>query len=217
MNTTIRYMKIVIVILFLIGYLPLKVLGAAAPTSSLYDRYPQSVSYYYGVTMNNPLLDLFTLKNLSRWPEHIQSLEYAHTLSEQNFLRRLVSPLVGVVQVAGNLTIRDGSDEPRIYELDPNITFRWANLPWNHYVNTSFAIAEGISYASSVPAIEKKGTNNAKRLLNYLMLEATFAPPRYPRVQLLVRIHHRSGAFGLYQAGNSGSNDVGLGVRYLFD
>src|SRR5579862_5499843 len=179
-----------------------------ASGQALYDQYPQSFLYYYGISSDDPLTRIMQ-GNFRRWPEHIQSLELAHTLSEQNFLRRLVSPLVGVVQIAGNLTQRVGSRQPTIYEFDPYLMFRWANLPWNDYVNTSFAIGEGISYTTAVPAMEKKYSDNAKRLLNYLMLEATVAAPNYPRLQLVARIHHRSGAYGLYHAGNTGSNDVG--------
>lgn len=182
----------------------------------LYDQYPWAATYYYGFTVSNGLFQILS-GNMNRWPEHIQSIELAHTLSEQNFLRRLVNPLVGVVQLAGNFTVRVGSREHTIYEFDPYLAFRWANLPWNHYLNTSLAIGEGVSYATSVPSLEKKANKDTKRFLNYLMLEATFAAPQYPRVQLIARIHHRSGAFGLYHAGNTGSNAVGLGLRYLFD
>lgn len=183
----------------------------------LYDKYPWSILYYYGVTEDDTLLHVLTLTGLDRWPEHIQSLEVARTLDENNFLRRFFNPIVGVVQVAGNITIRNGENQNQIYEFDPYVIFRWANLPWNNYVNTSLALAEGVSYDSSVPAIEKRNNDNTKRFLNYLMFEATFALPDYPRLQLVARVHHRSGAYGLYHAGNSGSNDVGLGVRYLFD
>lgn len=182
----------------------------------LYDRYPYSLMYYYGVTVSNPLGNIFIGK-INRWPEHIQSLEFAYTLDEENFLRRFLSPIVGVVQVAGNVTYRVGSNESNIYEFDPYIIFRWANLPWNNYVNTSFAFAEGVSYDTSYPYLEKRNNDNAKRFLNYLMFEVTLANPNMPRLQLLARIHHRSGAYGLYHAGNTGSNDVGIGIRYLFD
>ena len=203
----------------------LPMLATAAPNSTnnldlhgqkLYDTYPWMLTYYYGVTATNGLMQIFG-GNFDRWPEHIQSAELAKTLDEDNFLRRLVSPLVGVVQLAGDFTVRTGSREHTIYEFDPYIAFRWANLPWNNYVTTSLAIGEGISYDSSVPAVEKRQNQNTKRLLNYLMLEATFALPQYPQLQLVARIHHRSGAYGLYHAGNTGSNVIGLGVRYLFD
>lgn len=183
---------------------------------TFYDQHPWSLMYYYGITVSDPLVRVFE-GEIHRWPEHIQSVELAKTLDQDNFLRRLVNPVVGVVQLAGNATVRTGSNESRIYEFEPYVTFRWANFPWNPYVNTSLALGEGVSYASSVPAIEKKDNSNTKRLLNYLMFEATFAPSSYPQLQFVARIHHRSGAYGLYRAGNTGSNDIGIGIRYLFD
>lgn len=183
---------------------------------SLYDLYPNSVMYYYGITGSDALVRIFQ-GNFHRYPEHIQSIAFAHTLAQDNFLRRIVEPLVGVVQIAGNVTVRNGSNEPKIYEFDPYIMFRWDNLPWNNFINTSFGLGEGVSFDTSIPAIEKGENNNTKRFLNYLVFEATFADPNYPRWQLVTRIHHRSGAYGLYHAGNTGSNDIGLGIRYLFD
>ncbi len=199
---------------------PLSAMSAIPVTypegQKLYDQYRWSAMYYYGITGSDALARM-AYGTFHRWPEHVQALELTRTLREDNFLRRLVSPLVGVVQLAGNVAVRSGSNEHTIYEFNPYLAFRWANLPWNHYINTSLAIGEGISYATSVPSLEKKANEDTKRLLNYLMLEATFASPRYPRLQLVARVHHRSGAFGLYHAGNTGSNVLGLGIRYLFD
>lgn len=206
--------------LFLLGGI-LPAISNAAPLTypidqKLYDQYRWAATYYYGQTVSNPLIHIFE-GHMKRWPEHIQSLELAYTLNEENFLRRLVKPLVGIVQVAGNVTVRYGKNEDTIYEFDPYLMFRWANLPWNKYLNTSLALGEGLSYDTSYPAIEKRQNTNNKRLLNYLMFEATFAPPTHPRLQLVARIHHRSGCYGLYRAGNTGSNVVGAGLRYLFD
>lgn len=195
--------------------LPLTAESSEATKPTLYDQLPWSAMYYYGQTVNVPLVDIFRLE-LKRYPEHIQSVELAHTLDPDNFLRRFLSPIVSVTQIAGNMTVRYGKGENTIYEFDPYLMFRWQNLPWNHYVDTSFAIGEGLSYASSIPSIEKGQNSDTKRMLNYLMFEATFAAPSYPEWQLVARIHHRSGAYGLYRAGNTGSNDIGLGIRYLF-
>lgn len=181
----------------------------------LYDQYHWSLLYYYGQTVNGSLVGT-AVGNFTRWPEHIQSLELAYTLNEHNALRKWLSPAVGVVQLAANGTIRQGTNEHTIYEFNPYILFRWANWPWNHTITTSLAFAEGVSYDSSVPAIEKRQNDNTRRLMNYLMFEATLARPSYPNLQLVFRIHHRSGAYGLYRAGNTGSNDLGLGIRYLF-
>ncbi len=87
-------------------------------------------------------------------PEHIQTVELSHTLDETNAFREFFSPIVGVVQVAGNIGVRNGSNQNTIYEFDPYVTWRWANLPWNHYVNTSFALAEGVSYVTAVPELK---------------------------------------------------------------
>jgi hypothetical protein len=181
----------------------------------LYDNHHWSLLYYYGQTVNGAFVGT-AVGNFTHWPEHIQSLEVAYTLNQDNFFRKLVNPLVGVVQLAGNGTIRQGDNQNTIYEADPYIIFRWANWPWNYYVTTSFGFAEGVSYASSVPAIEKRNNTNTKRFLNYLMYEITLAPPSHPEWQLVFRVHHRSGAYGLYHADNTGSNDIGLGIRYLF-
>jgi hypothetical protein len=182
----------------------------------LYDDLPWMLTYYYGITGTNGLTQILA-GNFDRWPEHIQSAELTKTLDQNNFLRRLVSPLVGVVQLAGNFTVRIGTRQSTIYEFDPYVAFRWANFPWNNYLTTSLAIGEGVSYASSYPSVEKRHNQNVKRFLNYLMLEATFALPSHPELQLIARIHHRSGAYGLYHAGNTGSNVIGLGLRYLFE
>src|SRR5580658_8706042 len=78
--------------------------------TKLYDRYPWSLTYYYGVTCEDRLLRI-TKFGIHRWPEHIQSLELSHTLDQQNFLRQWVSPVVSIVQLAGNFTVRVGSNE----------------------------------------------------------------------------------------------------------
>jgi len=173
------------------------------------------VMAYYGQVLNQSMVSVFTGK-WNHWPESVYSVELLYTLDPDNALRRALSPIVGVVQIGGDVAFRDGENQPGIYEYEPYIMFRWANWPWNDTVITSFALAEGISYVTSVPAIERKQNTNTKRLLNYLALEATFSDPTIPTLQLLIRIHHRSGAFGLYGAGNTGSNAVGVGIRYLF-
>jgi hypothetical protein len=182
----------------------------------LYDQYPNAVAYYYGITGTDALGSIL-VGQFHRWPEHIQSIEYTHTLDPHNAFRRFFHPLVNIVQVSANLTQRNGRGQPLIYEFNPYFEGRWDNFPWNHVIHTSFAIGEGVSYATSIPAIESKASENTKRLLNFLMLEATFGLPTHPHWELMLRIHHRSGAYGLYHAGNTGSNDIGLGLRYLFD
>lgn len=152
--------------------------------------------------------------------EDLYSLELGYRLAEDNFFRRLLGPLVSAIEITGNVSYRVGGGNPQnILELVPYIAFRWEQFPWNNYVYTTVAIGEGVSYVSEVPVIEQRTTGSdgkTGRFINYLMLEVTAALPRYPELSLVFRIHHRSGAFGLYGAGNSGSNVVGLGLRYYF-
>lgn len=202
----------------LLGCMSGPLLAANEPAKlDLYDQKPWSVLYYYGQTVNGALIGIPT-GNFKHWPEHIQSLELDKTLDIDNFLRRFLKPAVGIVQLSGNFVVRTGNNQPTIYEFDPYLTFRWANWPWDDKLPTSVAIGWGVSYTTNVPAIERRGSNddNLGHLLHYLMFEATFARPSHPEWQLVLRVHHRSGVFGAFQVSNSGSNDVGLGIRYLF-
>lgn len=180
------------------------------------DIYPWSGMFYIGRTAKEPIGRVLK-GNFTSANETLYTGEIAYTLSRDNPLRRFFSLLVSEIQLAGNFTIRDGQyNKGSIYELDPYIIFRWINFPWSRFVDTTFAAAEGVSYVSIVPWVEKRYNHDCARFLNYLMFEITFATPSYPRLQFVIRMHHRSGGYGLYGAGNTGSNAVGAGVRYYF-
>lgn len=100
-------------------------------------------------------------------------------------------------------------------------TLRWLPFPWDRHLDTSVAVGEGLSYATRVPAVERDlhgevvGLDSpTSKLLNYLMLEVAFGLPSHPRWDLNVRLHHRSGAFGLFNDVHGGSNTVCVGLRY---
>ncbi len=91
---------------------------------------------------------------------------------------------------------------------------RWTKFPWDDYLDTSFAIGEGQSYATSSPVSEqRKGT---QRLLNYLLVEVSATVPGTQNWDVFTRLHHRSAVFGLYGGASGGSNVVGVGTRYRF-
>ncbi len=100
-------------------------------------------------------------------------------------------------------------------EFNALFTVRWLKFPWDRHVDTSVAVGEGVSYATSVPAVEtyRHGEETSK-FLNYLMIESTFGLPALPKWQLVFRLHHRSGAWGLYNGVHGGSNTIGMGLRY---
>ena len=102
-------------------------------------------------------------------------------------------------------------------ELTLALYARWIDFPWNHFIRTSFAVGDGLSYATDVPEIEiERHDGKATRLLNYLVFELDFALPDYLELALVTRLHHRSGVFGLFDGVNGGSNFLTAGLRYRF-
>ncbi len=91
---------------------------------------------------------------------------------------------------------------------------RWHYFPWNKYVDTSFAVGDGLSYYTEVSEVETEDDDDAQRVMNYLLFELALGLPEYPKWDLVFRIHHRSSIFGLYGAG--GSNFVCAGIKFSF-
>lgn len=102
------------------------------------------------------------------------------------------------------------------WEFDLVAYFRWLLFPWNEYLNTSFAAGAGLSYATSVPAIEAKNYEDTARLLGALMFEFAFSLPHVPQWSLVTGIHHRSGAGGAFSGVQGASNAWVIGIRYSF-
>jgi hypothetical protein len=100
------------------------------------------------------------------------------------------------------------------WEFNGLIIGRWHAFPWDKYVETSFAVGDGLSYYTEVSKVEEEDDEDAQKMLNYLMFELALGLPQYPRWDMVVRIHHRSSIFGLY--GAAGSNYVCAGIKFSF-
>lgn len=96
----------------------------------------------------------------------------------------------------------------------PILGFRWHRFPWDAVLATSLAWGIGPSYATEVPPIELETNDSSSRWLVYWFGELTLGPPA-ASWEALVRLHHRSDAFGLV-AEDGGSNAVCAGLRYRF-
>lgn len=103
-------------------------------------------------------------------------------------------------------------------EYNALILHRWTYYPWSNRVRITSAIGNGLSWASEVPALELASHSNkgATQLLSYLLLELTVGIPGFEGFDLVGRIHHRSGVFGLFDGVHGGSNIISLGLRYEF-
>ena len=91
---------------------------------------------------------------------------------------------------------------------------RWHWFPWDRYLDTSFAVGDGLSYNTKISDIEKRDDKNAGHWLNYLMFELTLGLPAHPRWNFVYRIHHRSSIHETIGAG--ASNFATVGVKYSF-
>lgn len=196
------------------------IIGSTPVFATLPDLGPWSFMLYRGGTAKQTFGQVISGK-YSSFGETIYAAEVAYTLNQNNLIRRIFRPLFDTVQVAGNLAYRhDYVHHDNVKEGNLYLIWRWTKFPWERYLSNSLAIGDGISYDSHPPFAnveEGKPTDNFSKLLNYLMLEATFALPSQPQLQLVFRIHHSCTAWGTFpKNANSGSTNVGLGIRYYF-
>ena len=118
------------------------------------------------------------------------------------------------LEVEGQVARYFGDQDHWEFNLVP-ITVRWHAFPWSHRVATSAAFGLGVSYATELPPVEVEIEGESAQFLVYWLLEATAGPVNSPW-SLLLRMHHRSVAWGL-MADEGGMNAVGVGIRYQFD
>ena len=116
-------------------------------------------------------------------------------------------------ELEGQVGKHFGSDNDH-WEFVGAILGRWHPFPWDKYIDTGFAMGGGLSYNSDISETELKRDKNAQHLLGYLAFEFTFGLPQYPRWDLMLRVHHRSGAKGVI--GESVSNYLCLGLKFAF-
>jgi hypothetical protein len=117
----------------------------------------------------------------------------------------------------GEVNIASHSGLQHHLEGNSALLLRWRTFPWNDYLNTTLAYGLGLSHALERPAVEEQPHRRAVRTLLSMPTELTFARPERHRSpwEGMLRIHHRSGAFGVVRDAG-GSNFLSLGVRYRF-
>jgi len=103
-------------------------------------------------------------------------------------------------------------------EANALVLARWQRFPWNDWVYTTFAFGEGLSLASRTPPleVERHPQTGSQPLLDYLAIELTAASSASSPWTWLMRIHHRSGAWGTFGGVHGASNVLAIGIRYGF-
>ena len=118
------------------------------------------------------------------------------------------------LEVEGQIAKHFGDQDQ--WEFDLVSYFRWLLFPWDKYLDTSFAVGAGVSYVTSTPKVEAEHYRKTSQLLGALMFEFAFSLPQVPEWSLVTSIHHRSGAFGLFNGVHGASNAWAVGLRYSF-
>ncbi len=103
------------------------------------------------------------------------------------------------------------------FELNAALNLRWLRFPWDRYVDSTLSYGLGPSYAFRRPPIEVRSDRGPTHILVFMPVELTFAPPKEYDMpwEVLIRIHHRSGAYGVVSDAR-GSNFITGGLRYRF-
>lgn len=145
-------------------------------------------------------------------PVHFESSELAALAYAQRFHR--FAGEGGQWEWEGQVAKHTGDQDH--LELNALVVLRWQRFPWSENLRTSVALGEGLSWASEVPALEESlhTDGDAAQLLNYLLIEAAAGLPSMPDWDLVFRIHHRSGIFGVFDGVDGGSNVLAVGVKW---
>jgi len=104
-------------------------------------------------------------------------------------------------------------------EFWAGLTFRWTAFPWNDLIKTTVAVTEGVSLATQVEPEERRESvpgHTGSVFLNFFSPEITFAPPGVSAYELVFRLHHRSGIFGLVNNVEGGAQYETVGIRVHF-
>jgi hypothetical protein len=94
---------------------------------------------------------------------------------------------------------------------------RWKYFPWNDYLYTNFRLGLiGASYVTGISDFERHfdSSGHSARFLNFLVPELTFAPSADSSFEVFVRVHHRSGIYGLIDNVHGASNYIAGGIRF---
>ena len=168
------------------------------------------LSVYGGVAAKDRLAEIFTEFNTGFLDSYLGAAALGWVHKDRERWRTEVESQV----------VRHWGEQEH-WEFNLAYVGRWKKFPWDAHVDTSIALGAGVSYATEVPFIEPRakelGLEESEKLLGYLLVEIELAPPQSSNWSGFVRLHHRSGAKGLFSDVNGGSNFLTLGARYYFD
>jgi hypothetical protein len=180
-----------------------------------------SVMIFGGVASETNFTELI----YSPWSTHFNPIgvvgaSYSHRLGTLNELVGDIGPgNIGddfTIEAEGGMSVRFGDEE--LGEAWAALYLRYDGLPWNDKVYTTIGVNTGVSLLTNLSDFEEWRDSNGKssELLHYLGPELTFAAPENKDLEFVLRLHHRSGVFGLFDGVVSGSTFISTGIRVRF-
>ncbi|MDH3636207.1 MAG: hypothetical protein OES20_16030 [Gammaproteobacteria bacterium] len=169
----------------------------------------RGLTLYHGRYTDNGLVDeILILQSVHYEDSWITVAAYSEVISKPSPDRRW--------ETEGQVVKHSGQQDH--WEYNALFLHRWTHYPWSNHTRITSAIGGGLSWATEVPKLELASHTNegATQLLSYLLLELTVGIPGFEGLDLVGRIHHRSGVFGLFDGVHGGSNVISLGLRYEF-
>jgi hypothetical protein len=150
----------------------------------------------------------------------VVGVSYSHRLGMvSDFIGDVLPARIGdhlALEAEGGTSARFGDES--LGEVWGTLYLRYDDLPWNDRVYTTIGINSGLSLLTDLSDFEAGRDSNGKssRLLHYLGPEITFADPDNKDLELVFRLHHRSGVFGAFDGVVSGSTFLSTGIRIRF-
>ena len=167
------------------------------------------VSVYGGQAAKERMLDILTLSNTGFLDSYLVAVAPGYVHGRGRHIRR---------EIEGQVVYHWG--EQNHWEFNAAYLLRWMTFPWDHRIDTRFAVGAGVSWATEIPFIEPRakelGEEESAQWLGYVAVEIELAPPGESAWSGFIRLHHRSDAFGLFHDKRGGSNFITLGTRYHF-
>lgn len=176
--------------------------------SGISEAASQAVGLYAGPGVPTPLADLVRVRQMSLESDFILSAVYSRALWQRT----------GSVGLEAEAHLNKHLEHATRFSIDGALLVRVLQTPWQKALNGTFAVGNGLSWASSVPAMESRNLPRSSRLLYHLIFE--FSVPvsghsgQSRGYEGALRLHHRSGAFGLFDKTVGGSDYLCLGLRY---
>ena len=154
-----------------------------------------------------------TDNDIDDFVDNIPGIDFEDSYLLTLALARRIATLGELASVEVEGQIVKHFDQQDHWEFNALLTARWEAFFWDKYLDTSFGVGAGPSYATNIPEIEVQRSGDSERLQTYMMVELEFVFPSHPNVSVITRIHHRSNAFGIV-ADDGSSNVLAFGFKF---